>query len=207
VGFGPAPDAGPVAARLDRGPSLREPEQPEAVIGFASVTRVEYGTRRGLESIRPGAFEDFLAAKPVIDARYDHISAAVLASTRNGTLHVSEHRLGLFVFCMIDRATVLGSSVLDGIQSGRLAGMSIERKPLRSHRERLRTDHDEVSAAEVSFVRRGANHAALAILADCPPLDCPALPGGELNCEERFERERVFLELRRLAALGRQAKR
>ena len=95
------------------------------ITGYASVFNKPSEDLGGFrEIIAPGAFRNVLSRNAPVKLLYDHDSAAVLASTSNGTLELREDDTGLRVWARVDMADPDVQRVAAKLRSGIVDQMS-----------------------------------------------------------------------------------
>lgn len=94
--------------------------------GYASVWAPKMSEDLGgfREMIAPGAFRSALAGGSTVKLLYNHDSAAVLASTDNGTLELREDEVGLRVWARVDMEDPDVQRVASKLRSGIVDQMS-----------------------------------------------------------------------------------
>jgi len=95
---------------------------------FNELSRPLYHPRIGefRERIQPGAFRDVLEAKPDIHFCYDHDMGSAMASTRAGSLELTETQRGLKVWAKLNPDDVDVQRLLPKVRSGVAGQMSFK---------------------------------------------------------------------------------
>ena len=95
------------------------------ITGYASVfNRASEDLGGFREIIAPGAFRNALASEMPVALLYDHDTASVLASTKNGSLELREDETGLRVWARVDMSDPDVQRVASKLRSGIVDQMS-----------------------------------------------------------------------------------
>lgn len=152
-----------------------EGESPTVIAGYAAVfnspselmpvKRDDPGGRQFREIVRPGAFAESLVNKRAIFALFQHDSTAVLGSTQNGTLRLSEDNRGLR-YEITPPNTTVGRDTVELIRRGDIRASSFGFR-VRSGGQSLKRDGEQfvrelrsLELLDVSPVTVGAYGAA-----------------------------------------------
>lgn len=171
------------------GLELRSGDQPDTstLDGHASVTGHPYEVRDAFgtftETIQPGAFRRTLGENPDVVLLTNH-GGVPMASTRNGTLQLSEDDIGLHVQATLDMTRNDSGDIAKAVRRGDLSEMSFAFRIY----EGGQSWNDDYSVrditqlnlhrGDVSVVTYGANPATLVAVRAL------SLPDGELDLAE-----------------------
>lgn len=140
--------------------------------GYASVTGVQYDVAGGpdmggwTEIIAPGAFKRTLGREQNRALLFHHDGSRVLATTRAGSLSMTEDEIGLFVGAQFDTRVSWINDLTMQVEAGTIDEMSIGFYALGSewskdYKERTIT---EVRLVEATITWAGANGATVAAI-------------------------------------------
>lgn len=130
--------------------------------GYASVFDHPYDVGQYRETIKPGAFTKTLAEGAEVPLLVNH-EGLPLASTRNGTLKLSEDRVGLKINAQLDPNDPESQTLMRKIRTGLLGEMSFAFRAVRQswsddYSQRTITEAS-INKGDVSVVTFGANPA------------------------------------------------
>jgi uncharacterized protein len=129
--------------------------------GYASTTGQQYNMGSYTEQIAPGAFRKTLASKPTVVLLANH-DGLPYASTRNGSMLLSEDSHGLRFDATLDQSDTDSQALVRKVRSGLLSECSFAFRVVRqswSSDGELRTieEVDMSRGADVSVCTYGAN--------------------------------------------------